>query len=288
MQDVAERTAIIPAPEAEPAPSINRRRPSGRVRATIGATTPAVIVVAVTLLAWDLWVRLRDVKPYIMPSPEAVWSRWSGDLPFFYREGLVTIQEAIAGLALGGGIAVLLAAIVAHSRPLERGVLPVAIAVKVTPVVAVAPLFTIWFGFGMLPKVLIAALVTFFPLLINAITGFRAVNPQALELLHALNASPWAVFWKLRFPSSLPYLLSGLKVSATLALIGAMVAEWSGAGRGLGRVVLLAHSNLDMPTLFAGIFTLATLGITLTAILSLIERRVLFWHESFRAGQRFR
>ncbi len=249
----------------------------------VGTALPPVVVLLSVLLAWDLFVRWSGAKPYLVPSPGAVWRRWWGDLGFFYGEGLVTVQEAAGGLALGGGLALLVAVVVAHWRALERGVLPVAIAVKVTPVVAVAPLFTIWFGFGPLPKVLIAALITFFPLLVNAITGFRAVNPTALDLLRALDASPAHIFFTLRLPSALPYIFAALKVSATLALIGAMVAEWSGAGRGLGRVVLLAHSNLDMPTLFAGVFTLASLGVVLTGVISLIERRLLFWHEAFRS-----
>jgi ABC-type nitrate/sulfonate/bicarbonate transport system permease component len=241
-----------------------------------------VAVLGLGVLAWWLYVRISGVKPYLVPSPEAVFRRWWGDAGFFYGEGLVTMTEALAGLALGGGLALLLAVVLAHSRPLERGVLPVAIALKVTPIVAIAPLFTIWFGFGTLPKVLIAALITFFPVLINGITGFRAVSPGALDVLRSLNASPVEVFIKLRLPSSLPYVFAALKVSATLSLIGAMVAEWSGAGRGLGRVILLAHGNLDMPSLFAGIFTLASLGVLLTAVLSMIERRLLFWHEAFR------
>ncbi|MGH2603806.1 MAG: ABC transporter permease, partial [Dehalococcoidia bacterium] len=183
---------------------------------------------------------------------------------------------------LGGGLAFAVGVVLAHSRTIERSVLPWAIALKVTPIVAVAPMFTIWFGFGMLPKVLIAALITFFPVLINAITGLRAVNPGALDLLRSLNASPLEVFFKLRLPSALPYLFAALKVAVTLSLIGAVVAEWSGAGRGLGRVILLAHTNLDLPTLFAGVLVLASLGIALTAALSFAERRLLFWHESFQ------
>lgn len=244
------------------------------------------LVFGVMLLAWELYVRLSGVKPYLVPSPAAVFQRWWGDLGFFYGEGWVTVGEALAGLALGGGVALLVAVLLAHSRALERGVLPVAIALKVTPIVAVAPLFTIWFGFGMLPKVLIAALLTFFPILINAITGFRAASPASLDLMRSVNASPVDVFFKLRLPSALPYLFAALKVSATLSLIGAMVAEWSGAGRGLGRIVLLAHGNLDMTTLFAAIFTLATLGVALTAAISVIERRLLFWHEAFRTPDR--
>jgi ABC-type nitrate/sulfonate/bicarbonate transport system permease component len=269
------------------APAVHRPTtlPARALRRTVATALPPAVVLLGALLAWDLFVRLSGAKPYLVPSPQAVWQRWWGDLGFFYGEGLITVQEAVGGLALGGGLALLAAVVVAHSRALERGVLPVAIAVKVTPVVAVAPLFTIWFGFGALPKVLIAALITFFPLLVNAITGFRAVNPTALDLLRALDASPARIFLTLRLPTALPYIFAALKVSATLSLIGAMVAEWSGAGRGLGRVVLLAHSNLDMPTLFAGVFTLASLGVLLTGAISLIERRVLFWHEAFRSHE---
>jgi len=256
-----------------------------RIRRTLGAVAPPVAVLVLLVVAWWLYVRISGVKPYLVPPPGAVFERWWGDLGYFYGEGLVTVGEAIGGLALGGGLALTLAVVLAHSRPLERGVLPVAIALKVTPIVAVAPLFTIWFGFGTTPKVLIAALIAFFPVLINAITGFRAVNPGALDVLRSLNASPVEIFLKLRLPSALPYLFAALKVSTTLALIGAMVAEWSGAGRGLGRIILLAHSNLDMPTLFAGIFTLASLGVLLTGAVSLVERRMLFWHDAFREPQ---
>jgi NitT/TauT family transport system permease protein len=258
------------------------RRPAGIVRRLLASALPPAIVVAVLVGAWDLYVRISGVKPYLVPSPEAVFRRWAGDLGFFYGEGWTTVQEAVGGLAIGGGLAVLLAVLLAHSRLLERGVLPVAIALKVTPIVAIAPLFTIWFGFGLLPKVLIAALVAFFPLLINAITGFRSVNPGALDVMRTLNASPWSIFWHLRLPSALPYLFAALKVSATLALIGALVAEWSNAAGGLGRVIWLANSNLDTPTLFAGILTLATLGVAVNGVLSMIERRLLFWHEAFR------
>jgi ABC-type nitrate/sulfonate/bicarbonate transport system permease component len=251
----------------------------------LSAALPPLVVLVLGVAAWWLYVRLSGVKPYLVPAPETVFRRWWGDPGFFYGEGMVTVSEALCGLALGGGLALAAAVLLAHSRPLERGVLPVAIGLKVTPIVAVAPLFTIWFGFGMTPKVMIAALITFFPVLINGIIGFRSVNPGALDVLRSLHASPVEVFLKLRLPSALPYLFAALKVSASLALIGAMVAEWSGSGRGLGRVILLAHSNLDMPTLFAGIFTLASLGVLLTGVLSLVERRLLFWHDAFR-GQR--
>ena len=259
-------------------PARRGRRPSGWA----GAVLPPSLTLALVVAAWQLYVSVRDVPGYLVPAPGDVARRLLADPRFFYEQGLVTLTEALLGLALGGGLALVAAVALAHSRALERSILPLAIALKVTPIVAVAPMFTIWFGFGTLPKVLIAALITFFPVLINAITGFRAVNPGVLDVLRSVDASPAAIFWKLRLPSALPYLFAALKVAVTLSLIGAVVAEWSGSGDGLGRVILLAHANLDLPTLFAGVLTLASLGIALTAALALLERRLLFWHEAFQ------
>ncbi|MGD9890338.1 MAG: ABC transporter permease [Dehalococcoidia bacterium] len=262
------------------APAGNRNRTN--VRRWIAQVFAPLLVLTVMLAAWQTYVSVTDAPEYLVPGPGAVAQRILDEPGYFYREGLVTTMEAMLGLALGGSLAFAVGVVLAYSRPLERSVLPWAIALKMTPIVAVAPMFTIWFGFGTLPKVLIAALITFFPVLINTITGLRAVNAGALDVFRSLDASPLAVLFKLRIPSAMPYLFAALKVAVTLSLIGAVVAEWSGSGRGLGRVILLAHANLDLPTLFAGVFVLASLGVLLTGIISIVERRLLFWHESFR------
>ena len=162
--------------------------------------------------------------------------------------------------------------------------MPWAVALKVTPIVAVAPLFTIWFGFGLLPKVLIAALITFFPVLINTIVGLRAVTPGILDLARSFHASPWEVFVKLRVPSSLPYLFAALKVAVTLALIGAVVAEFvagSGNGTGLAWRVVESANELNIPRLFAALFLIAATGIVLSMATALGARLALRrWHES--------
>jgi NitT/TauT family transport system permease protein len=150
-------------------------------------------------------------------------------------------------------------------------------------VVAVAPLLVIWFGFGLWPKVCVAALISFFPFLVNSITGFRSVNPAVLEFVRSLRASPLEIFLKLRVPSALPYLFAALKVSLPLSLIGAVVAEWFSGDRGLGLVIFTANYQLDTPTLFAAICVLAVIGVALNLTASFLERRVLFWHEAFRA-----
>ncbi|HRC63327.1 MAG TPA: ABC transporter permease subunit, partial [Dehalococcoidia bacterium] len=173
------------------------------------------------------------------------------------------------------------AVVMAHSRPLERALYPLALVVKVTPVVAVAPLFIIWFGFGIWPKLLVAALITFFPMLVNAVTGLRDVDPAALDFLRSLHASRWQVFWRLRGPASLPYLFAALRISVPLALIGAVVAEWMSGDGGLGQVILIANGDFDTASLFAAVLVLAALAVLLSGALALLERTVLFWHESF-------
>jgi len=215
-----------------------------------------------------------------VPAPSAIAQRLAEDPSFFARQGGVTLYGALAGFALGSTIAILLAVAMAHSRFLERSLFPLAIMVKVTPIVAIAPLLAVWFGFGLAPKLFIIALIVFFPVMVNAVIGLRSVNPWALQYLQSLAASPWEVLVKLRLPSALPYLFAAFKVSIPLSVIGAVVAEWFSGEEGLGRVIQVSNSNVDMPTAFAAIVSLAALGVGLYLIVSLAERRLLSWHES--------
>jgi NitT/TauT family transport system permease protein len=241
---------------------------------------PTVIGFVIVLGVWEAWVHLTDVKPYLVPAPSTVAQRLYADPIFFAREGLRTVEGAMLGFATGGAVAFLLASVMAQTRFLERSIFPLAILIKVTPIVAIAPLLTIWFGFGLLPKVFIAALVVFFPIMVNALSGFRAVNPNALALFESLAASRWEVFFKLRVPSSLPYLFAAFRFSIPLSVIGAVVAEWFSGDRGLGAVIYIANNRLDMATCFAGVFSLALIGVALFLLTVAVERRVLFWHES--------
>lgn len=246
----------------------------------VGVVLPSLLGFAAVLAVWEAWVRLRHIKVYLVPAPSRVAERLWADPSLFFREGLHTLEGALLGFAVGAAVAILLATLMAQSRVLERAIFPLAILVKVTPIVAIAPLLTIWFGFGLMPKVFIAALIVFFPIMVNALIGFRSVNPNTLALLESLAASRAEVFLKLRLPSSLPYLFAAFRVSIPLSVIGAVVAEWFSGDRGLGSVIYIANNNLDMPTAFAGIFTLAVLGVGLFLLTSLVERRLLFWHES--------
>ena len=278
---VAQERELPVAVDATIAEETRQRRSAfAWLREIAAYVLPAAIGIALVLAAWQAWIEIKDVKPYIVPAPSSVAERLADDPWLFMREGLKTLEGALLGFAVGGCVALVLATLMAQARFLERSIFPLAILVKVTPIVAIAPLLTIWFGFGLMPKVFIAALIVFFPIMVNALIGFRSVNPNALALLESLAASRAEVFWRLRLPSSLPYLFAAFRVSIPLSVIGAVVAEWFSGDRGLGSVIYIANNKLDMATAFAGVFTLALLGVVLFLVTSWLERRVLFWHES--------
>lgn len=248
-------------------------------RALLLGAAPLVFA-ALLLAVWETWVRARDIREYLLPAPSAVLDAFRDDPSRYLEAGATTLYAAVGGLVIATAVAFALAVLMAHSRSLERALYPPAVMIKVTPIVAVAPLFTIWFGFGVLPKMLVASLITFFPMLVNAVIGLRAIDPAAHEFMRSLDASRAQVFWRLRLPSSLPYVFAALRISVPLALIGAVVAEFLSGTSGMGQLILIANGDLDSPALFAAVFVLAAIGVVLTGVVSYIERRVLFWHES--------
>ena len=271
-------------PDSEPAGEVAAGRRGPSTATTLQYLLPPVVALAALAVGWELWTRIADVPVYIVPRPTVVAERLAGDVGFFARHGAVTLLHAMAGLALGSAVAIGAATVMVHSALLERTLFPMAVLVKVIPVVAVAPLLVIWFGFGTLPNVLIAALITFFPVLVNTLSGLRSVSPGALDFFRSVRASEIEVLLKLRAPSSLPYLFAAFRIAIPLSVIGAVVAEFFSGNRGLGSVIFVAHHNLDMPTSFAAILGLAFIGISLTVLTSYFERRVLFWHDSVVAS----
>ena len=252
-------------------------------RMTLPYSLPPLIALAMGAGAWELYVEITDQSRFILPRPSAVADALFSNLDGYAREGLRTFAISLGGLTIGAVAALILATLMAHSTLLERALLPIAIMVKVTPIVAVAPLFVIWFGFGWEPKVAVAALLTYFPVLINSIVGFRDVDPRMLDFLRSLHASRMEVFRHLRLPAALPYLFAALKIAATLSLIGAVVAEFFAAGRGgLGSMIFLANRDLHLDRLFAAVFVLAVIGVLFNTAITIVERVLLSWHHTTR------
>jgi ABC-type nitrate/sulfonate/bicarbonate transport system permease component len=246
---------------------------ASRVRSTWIALA---ILLGFTLL-WEAGVAVTRTPSYLLPAPSRVISTLASNAAMYLDAFGITLGEALAGLALGLLAGGLVAAALTLQPGLEGGVMTLAILLKSTPMVAIAPLLTLWLGFGVLPKVIITALMTFFPALVNLLSGLQRPDPSLLDLFHAWRASRWEIFIHLRLPSALPYLFAALKISAPLALIGAVVAEWTGASGGLGRVMWLAYSNLNLPYLFAAIVLLAVAGMSLYWLLAWAEQKVIFW-----------
>lgn len=234
-------------------------------------------IVIIFFLAWELSVYLTQTPIYILPSPSKIILTLLSHPETFAQATLLTLGEAIIGLLIGVIAGILLASILTLLPGIEDGVMTLAILIKSTPMVAIAPLLTLWLGFGILPKIIITALMSFFPVLINVLSGMQRVDPALLDLFKSWNANRWEIFRFLRAPSAIPYLFTALKITGPLSLIGAVVAEWTGASGGLGRTMWLAYTNLNLPFLFAAIFILAAAGMIIYRVITWAETKAVFW-----------
>jgi NitT/TauT family transport system permease protein len=236
---------------------------------------------AVFLVAWFLLTGWGCFPPYMLPTPAQVASRFWGVLQdgSLARHVSVTLAEVLAGLSLGIIAALAAGYALAKSRWVERLLSPYIVASQSVPVVAIAPLLVIWFGPGIFSKVLIAALIVFFPVLINTIVGIRSVSEDLRALMRSLQANRWQMVRYLEFPAALPVLLGGLRVGATLAVIGAVVGEFVGADRGLGFLINLGRGLYDTPLVFVAVFTLVGIAMSLYGAVVWLERRLLWWQQ---------
>lgn len=249
-----------------------------------GAWALLAFTVGMGILLWHAVVRVGDLPAFIMPSPALVWQRLLTALAqgTLARHGWVTLQEVLGGLALGVLAASLLGYLLAKSHRLERLLSPYVVASQSVPIVAIAPLLVIWFGPGLTSKVLICALIVFFPVLINTIVGLRSVPDDLRDLMRSLHATRWQTLRLLEFPAALPVLLGGLRIGATLSVIGAVVGEFVGADRGLGFLINVGRGEYDTALVFVAVFTLIALALALYGLVLWLESRLLSWQRGRR------
>ena len=226
---------------------------------------------------WELHIRVFRVPEFLIPAPSRVVQAMVEDWPALQRNTGATLIESLGGFALGNGIAILLAVLFVHNKPTERALYPIAVAIRTVPIIAIAPILVLLFGNGYTPKIIIAALISFFPTLVNMVRGLEAVEPSALELMRVLSASPAQVFWKLRVPSSLPFLFSALKIAATSCVIGAIVSEWIGADTGLGYLVTIATFEFRTGLLYSAMVVGSLMALALFGAVVLAERLIVRW-----------
>jgi NitT/TauT family transport system permease protein len=241
---------------------------------TIRSASIPIAFVAAALLLWELAVRVLKVPAYLLPPPSVIFAAIDREL---FVHLAVTSVEALTGFAIGSCCAFAAALVFVRSPFLEKGLFPLAITLKTTPLVAIAPLLVLWLGTGWWSKITAAALICFFPVLVNTVKGLKAADAEFFELFRSFGATREQEFRKLRIPYCMPYFFSALKISSSLAIVGAVVGEFVGATHGIGYVIMVSSSHLETDVLFAAIFAAAAAGIFLFHLIGWIEQRLIFW-----------
>jgi NitT/TauT family transport system permease protein len=240
-----------------------------------------LLSILLLLLAWQLVTWFGNFPNFILPSPLQVFTRFSQALAdgSLLRNAAVTLLEILLGLALGISVATVLGYLLARSLHLERLLSPFIVASQSIPIVAIAPLLVIWFGPGLFSKILICGLIVFFPVLVNTVVGVRSVPEDLRDLMRSLQATPWQTLKNLEAPAALPVFLGGLRIGATLSVIGAVVGEFVGAKSGLGFLVNVGRGVFDTALVFVAVFTLITMALILYGLVTLLERHLLKWQQ---------
>jgi NitT/TauT family transport system permease protein len=266
--------------EVSKAPAAPRLAPNPALfalKATIASRWPAFAALVGLLALWELITVGFHVPSYMAPSPLEVLGAFHDSGQTLWNNFWPTVLEALLGFFFGNLVAVLLAIWFVHSQTAERAFYPVAVFMHTIPIIAVAPILVLLFGNGLTPKIIIAALICFFPTLVNMVRGLKAVSPAALDLMRVLSATRAEIFWKLRLQSSLPFLFAALKIAATTCVVGAIVAEWIGSSFGLGALIIEATYNFRSPLLYATVFVAALLAVLLFSLVSFAEARIIRW-----------
>ena len=265
-------TAVDAQPQAVRSSVANAERREKIANFAIPVGTAIALVVI-----WQLGVRLFEVPTYIAPAPSDVATTFVDQFPLLMKNFWPTFYESVMGFFMGNLAAILIAVAFVHSRTVERAFFPIAVFINTIPILAIAPILVLIFGAGLTAKVVIASLICFFPTLVNMVRGLQSVSPQALELARILSASKSEIFWKIRLPSSLPFLFSALKIAATTCVIGAIVGEWVGADLGLGALIIDSTFNFRSALLYATVFLSSGLSVMLFAAVTIAEKLIVRW-----------
>jgi putative hydroxymethylpyrimidine transport system permease protein len=251
---------------------------SHRLQRAAGRALPPFVLLVGAVAVWEVVVRLDHVPSYLVPSPAAVASSLHGDAHLLGGATLVTVREMIAGYLLAVAGALAIAVFLHFSSALRKALLPLLVLSQAVPTVLLAPILAILLGYGIEPKLAVVAVVCFFPIVVNAVDGFRAADPQLLLLMRALHAGRISTFRRLEFPAALPAIFSGARVAATYAAVGAVFGEWAGSSAGLGFVILQAQPALDTARILAAVLILSAVALGLYALVTLAQRLLIPWY----------
>ena len=262
--------------------TLRRSTPRRWILRGLRAVAPLIALAALIGL-WEVLVIVLDVREFILPRPSAIAEEIVNESEILLSASWVTLVEVLLGFALSIVVAVPLAILIVYSSFFKNVLYPLLVTSQAVPRIAIAPLVVLWFGFGILPKVLVAFSIAFFPLVVNTAIGLESTKREIINVVRSMGASPLQVFLKARFPSALPSIFGGLKVAIALSVIGAIVGEFVGASDGLGYLVIAAQGNLNTELMFASITLMAVMGIVLFYVIELIERFAISWHYAARA-----
>jgi NitT/TauT family transport system permease protein len=248
-----------------------------RAGTALGYYVPSAVMILGLLLAWQLAVDLLHVKEYILPSPSAALKALSRPNYQWTNNFLATLYAVLGAFVLSAVLGVALAVAIVWNSMLLRTIMPALVLFNTLPKIALAPLFVIWLGYGIWPNIVIGTTIAFFPMVVNTAVGLSTAEPEMLDLVRTLRANRWQVFAKIRFPNALPYIFTGLKLNATMSVIGAIVGEFVASERGLGALIITGGVTLETPSIFASLMLISALGLVLYGIVVAIEHLVAPW-----------
>jgi NitT/TauT family transport system permease protein len=262
----------------------NGRVSRGRAAKLVRKRSDLLLVLSVFVLlitSWEGAVRLFAISEFILPAPSIILNALrQGFASGLFVEGLgVTLTSILLGYALSAATAFVLGTLISQIRLLDTALYPYIVALQTVPKIAIAPLIVVWVGFGIESKIVIAALVSFFPMLVNNIVGLRSTAADKIDLMRSLAASRWKIFYMVQLPEALPYIFAGLNIGIVLAVLGAIVGEFVGSKAGLGYLIIQMNYNLDIPGVFAVLVILGALGISLNLLIAAVRRRLIFWQK---------
>lgn len=241
-----------------------------------------VLFLALIIVLWEVAVVVLDVQQIILPPPSDVVVSLVEDWDYLLKHTWITGLEVLLGFLASALLGVPAGIMMVWSRTMERTLMPIFVTSQTIPKIAIAPLFIVWFGIGMFPKVLVSFLIAFFPIVISTAAGLKTVEPEMLDLIRSMKATKWQVFTKVRIPNSLPYIFSGLKIATAFATVGAVVGEFVGSDKGLGFVLIVSNSMLETPQLFAALLPLSLIGIFLYLGVAKLEKILIPWDAAAR------
>jgi len=244
-----------------------------------------VITLAIVVVAWELAVDLAGIPRYVLPAPSDIWTSMVAHAGSLFAHCWVTLLETLAGFGLSLAIGIPLAVLIVYSRIFDRVIYPILVASQAVPKVALAPILLVALGYSLWPKIIVAFLIAFFPVVVNTVTGLASVDRDTLNLMRSMGASKIDVFLKVRFPHAVPSMIAGFKVAIALAVVGAVVGEFVGSRSGLGYYMLLATGNFDTPLVFACVVCLTVMGVVLFYTVGLLELALGRWNRAARLAQ---